>query len=158
MIDYSFMQGDQQTGQPGMVQPMQQPNIGPVAAVPASGITLQNTGGIADALISGSTNPVAQGNENAGGYMNKMGGKSGASFLLASIGQALSARDPNSWQHQLSGATKNFAQGQLQQRAQLISALQQKMGKAPNVTLKTNKYSVKNSTQPLSLLPAGGGI
>lgn len=154
MIDYSFMQGTQQTG----AQPVQQQNIGPVAAVPASGITLQNTGGIADALISGSADPVAQGNTNAGGYMNKVGGPAGASYLLASIGQALSARDPNSWQHQLSGATKNYAQGQLQQRAQLVSALQQKMGKAPNIQLSTNKYKVKNSTPPLSLLPAGGGI
>lgn len=155
MIDYSFMSGA--AAQPNAQQA--QPTLpGPLASIPASGITTQNSGGIADAYIAGDNNPLAQGNENAKGMMGKFGGPSGASFLLASIGSALSARDPNSWQYQLSGATGKFAQGQLVQRANLISALQQKMGKAPNITLKTDKYNVKPSGSPLSLLPAGGGI
>jgi hypothetical protein len=159
-IDYSLMM--QAQPQAGTVQGMQGSQIaqsmqGPLAAIPGSAVTTQNAGGIADAMTSGAADPVATGNQNAGGWMDKMGGKAGASALLASIGSALSARDPNSWQHQLSGVVKQGAQQQLQQRGMLIAALQQKIGQTKNLSVPNKRYSIANSTN-LSLLPAGGGL
>lgn len=170
MIDYSFMSGNT-NGQAQQMQQFQQASAkptqsamqpaptGPLAQIPPEAVTMQNSGGIADALMSGAKDPVAEGNQNAGSIMDKFGGKSGASFMLASIGQALSAKDPSSWQHQLSGAVKTGAANQMNQRGMLIAALQQKIG-APtspvkgNLTKTKSKYNLE--TPKLQTLPTSG--
>ena len=175
MIDYSFMSGNsngqaqqmqqfQQASAKPTTSPMQPTPVGPVAQIPSAAITPQNSGGIADALMSGASDPVATGNENSNSIMDKFGGKSGASFMLASIGQALSAKDPSSWQHQLSGAVKTGAANQMNQRGMLIAALQQKIGAATSntkspLTKTKSKYNLetpKLQTLPTSALQLEG--
>lgn len=162
-IDYSFMTGQAQTGTPTQVSTIQQlqaaqapQQVGPLANISGSDVTTQNSGGIADALMAGAPDPVSTGNANAGGFMAKVGGAPGLSYMLASLGSALSARDPNSWQHQLSGTVAKGAQNQLQQRGMLISALQQKMGAKKALNVPKGKYSISSGNK-LSLLPSGGG-
>jgi len=176
MIDYSFMSqqpmmqpqqmqggmlGQQMMGQPMMqLVPMQvQPMLPPAANnIPGSAITPQNSGPMAEALMTGAQDPVATANQKQNSWMNKVGGQSGLSFILASLGQALSARDPNSWQYQMSTATKGTAQTQQRAKAQLIAALQQKMGQPdameakPKVSGMGSMGSMKDS---FSLLPGG---
>lgn len=172
MIDWSFMSGgntkteDQikQFQQAG-AQPVAQaaPSIGAISLIPANSITMQNSGALADALASGSSNPVADANANKDSWMNRFGGKSGASYILASIGQALSARDPNSWQHMLSSQVKAGASTQMEQRAKIIAALQQKMAgnnsiintPSPNTAQVSSVFSTKVPKYDLTGLPVG---
>lgn len=168
MIDYSFMSGNAQqaqmdqyrgmTPQPKAPSAMQPAQTGPLANIPPEAITMQNSGGIADALMSGANDPVAEGNKNSKSILDKFGGKSGASFILASIGQALSAKDPSSWQYQLSGAVKQGAGNQMNQRGMLIAALQQKIG-APTAgkegsTLAKAKSKYNLETPKLQVIPS----
>lgn len=161
-IDYSFMTGllQPQGGIPGTVTPPPVhpgANIGPLANIPGEDITSKNVSGIAGALASGAPDPVATANQTAGGFMDKVGGQPGLSFMLASLGSALSAKDPSSWQHQLSNTMQKGSQQQLQQRGMLIAALQQKMGakpglKASALTRAKSKYNLE--TPKLQTLPS----
>jgi hypothetical protein len=173
MIDYSFMtqqqpiqpqmgqmMGQQMMGQPMQLVPIQvQPMLPPAANnIPGSAITAQNSGPMAEALMTGAQDPVATANKNQGSLMNKLGGQSGLSFILASLGQALSARDPNSWQYQMSTATKGTAQTQQRAKAQLIAALQQKMGQPDPMSAQPKQSglgSMGSMKDSFSLLPGG---
>ena len=164
-IDYPFMTGMLQPApvpQPGTIQAMQTPtvsNIGPLANIAGADITTANSGGIASALMGGATDPVGTANAGQGGFMDKIGGTPGLSFMLASLGKALSARDPNSWQHQLSGTVATGASNAMIQRGALIAALQQKMVKKPNIgDLIVPKSRFGGTSKLPSLLSAGGGI
>ena len=173
MIDYSFMtqqqpmqpqmgqmMGQQMMGQPMQLVPIQvQPMLPPAANnIPGSAITAQNSGPMAEALMTGAQDPVATANQNKNSLMNKLGGQSGLSFILASLGQALSARDPNSWQYQMSTATKGTAQTQQRAKAQLIAALQQKMGQPDPMSAQPKQSglgSMGSMKDSFSLLPGG---
>lgn len=129
-------------------------NKGPLSGISSTDVNNSNVAGIADALMGGAQDPVAQGNENAGGFMTSMGGKPGLSYMLSSIGSALSARDPNSWQHQLSNTTMKSAQTGANARVGLITDLQQKIQPPvagalnPQVGLYGPKQSILGSLVP----------
>lgn len=166
MIDWSFMSGGSQQGAVNQTQTLQQMQAGlpqgtqpgPLANIPNGAVTPQNSAALADALMAGSANPVETANNAKPGIFDKFGGNKGASFMLASIGKALSAKDPTSWQHQLSGVMAQGAQNQMMQRGSLIAALQQKIGKpTEGSSLPQKKFSIGKAPN-LSLLPSGGGI
>ncbi len=166
MIDWSFMSGGSQQGTENQTKTFQQMQAsqpqgsqpGPLANIPNGAVTPQNSAALADALMSGVPNPVAAANNTKPGVFDKFGGNKGASFMLASIGKALSAKDPTSWQHQLSGVMAQGAQNQMMQRGALIAALQQKIGKPTDGSnLPQKKFSISKAPN-LSLLPTGGGI
>lgn len=166
MIDWSFMSGGGQQGSANQTQTLQQMQAmqpqgvqpGPLASIPNGAVTPQNSAALADALMAGAPNPVDAANNTKPGIFDKFGGNKGASFMLASIGSALSAKDPTSWQHQLSGVVAKGAQNQMMQRGALIAALQQKIGAStPGSSLPQKKFSLSKAPN-LSLLPSGGGI
>jgi hypothetical protein len=150
---FDFMQSGQPQGQQVGQTPYQgymQPTVSGAnpPTIPASvqpGATPQENSAIADALMSGAADPNAEGKKNENSLQTRLGGISNISYILASIGSALSARDPNSWQHQLGNMVKSGSQTQQLARQQLVAALSQKMKQTPVIGQEFSKASTLGS-------------